>query len=148
MPGRLAVATKNTEPLKHCPYPETQSDLRSFIGLCNVYRRFVPKFARTAAPLNALLKKGCARQLPPPSEEQRRAFDLLREALISAPILRLPDPSKPYSVDTDACNYQKGASLFQEDDTGVRHPVGFWSRSLLPAEKNYSASERECLAVM
>ena len=73
---------------------------------------------------------------------------MLRKALISAPILQLPDPNRPFSVDTDACNHQVGAALFQENDEGVRHPIGFWSRSLLPAEKNYSASERECLAVI
>ena len=98
--------------------------------------------------MNELLRKDCPKNLPEPSEEQLTAFNLLREALISAPILRLPDPSRPYSVDTDACNHQIGAALFQTDDNGVRHPVGFWSRSLLPAEKNYSASERECLGVV
>ena len=129
-PGRLEVAIKNTEPLKKCLYPSTQSHLRSFLGLCNVYRRFVPNFSRTAAPLNDLLKKGCTKELPPPTEEQYEAFEKLRQALISAPILKLPDPKKPYSVDTDACDHQVGAALFQEDDEGVRHPVGFWSRTL------------------
>ena len=51
-------------------------------------------------------------------------------------------------MDTDACDHQLGAALLQEDENGVRHPVGFWSRRLLPAERNYSASERECLAVI
>lgn len=122
--------------------------MRSFIGLCNVYRRFVPNFARVAAPLNALLKKGCTKVLPSATLEQRQAFELLRESLLSAPVLQLPNTNKPFSVDTDACDHQIGAALFQEDDHGVRHPVGFWSRSLLPAERNYRASERECLAVI
>ena len=98
-PGRLEVAMKNTEPLKRCPFPTTQTDLRSFLGLCNVYRRFVPNFARVAAPLNALLRKGCTKVLPPATTEQVTAFELLRGALISAPILRLPDFDKPFSVD-------------------------------------------------
>ena len=70
-PGRFEVALKNTEPLKRCPYPTTQTDLRSFLGLCNVYRRFVPNFARGAEPLNALLRKGCPKALPEASTEQR-----------------------------------------------------------------------------
>ncbi len=146
-PGRLAVAVKNTEPLAKCAYPETQTDLRSFIGLCIVYRRFVPNFARVAAALNKLLTKGMDKNLPSPNDEQMKSFTMLRDALVSAPILRLPDPNRPFSVDTDACDYQIGATLFQEYEDG-RHPVGFWSRSLPPAEKNYSASELECLAVV
>jgi hypothetical protein len=57
-PGRLGVAEKNTEALKVAPLPRTQTELRSFLGLCKVYRRFVPRFSAIAAPLNALLCKG------------------------------------------------------------------------------------------
>ncbi len=60
----------------------------------------------------------------------------------------MPDPNKPFSVDTDACQYQIGAALFQEDRESVRPPIGFWSRTIQPAERNYSASERGCLAVI
>ena len=54
-PGRLAVAEKNTLAIKKAVYPRTQTELRSFLGTCNVYRRFVPNFAHAAAPLNQLL---------------------------------------------------------------------------------------------
>ena len=57
-PGRLAVAEKNTEAVKKAKYPGTQIELRSFLGTCNVYRRFVPSFEHVAAPLNQLLTKG------------------------------------------------------------------------------------------
>ena len=65
------------------------------------------------------------------------------------PILRLPDPVRPFSVDTDASNVQIGAALFQEfNDDGVRHPIGFWCNNLNAEERNYSATERECLGVI
>ena len=146
-PGKLAVAKKNTIAIEKFTWPKTQTEVRAFLGICNMYRRFAPNFARVAAPLNSLLTKGQPKSIPPPTEEQLRAFDTLRKALIAPPILILPDSSKPFSIDTDACDHQIGAALFQEGDDGVRHPVGFWSRSLNSAERNYSASERECLAV-
>ena len=147
-PGLLQVATKNTEAIKGFQHPKTQTNLRSFLGMCNVYRRFVPNFARVAAPLNAFLTKGQQFNLPPFNEEQATAFEMLKEALTSPPILKLPRTDLEYSVDTDACDYQVGCSLFQTHADGVRHPIGFWSRSLTAAERNYSTGERECLAVI
>ena len=106
-PGRLEVATKKTEPVKCFEDSTMQTELRSFLGFCNVYRRFVPNFARTAAPLNAFRKKGCTTELPPFNEEQSAAFELFKKALLSPPILRLPRADLPYAVDTDACNHQE-----------------------------------------
>ena len=54
----------------------------------------------------------------------------------------------PYSVDTDASDHQVGAALFRTYPDGSRKPIGYWSRSLIPAEKNYSTSDRGCLAVV
>ena len=113
-----------------------QTELRSFLGFCNVYRLFVPNFASTAATFNAFLKEGCTTELPPFNEKQSAAFELLKNALLFAPILRLPLADLPYSVDTDACNHQVGCALLQTYPDGTRHPIGFWSRSLNPAEKN------------
>jgi hypothetical protein len=63
-PGELAVATKNTEAVRHAKAPTTPTVLRSFLGRGNVYRRFVPSFAKIAAPLKALLRKGeCSSEL-------------------------------------------------------------------------------------
>jgi hypothetical protein len=64
-PGTLAVAEKNTRSLRTAKTPSTQSELRSFLGLCNVYRRFVNGFAKIAAPLNSLLRKGESPQWDP-----------------------------------------------------------------------------------
>ena len=147
-PGKLHVATTNTNAVKGFKEPTTQTELKSFLGLCNVYRRFVPNFARTAAPLQKLLCKGTPFGLPAFDEEQVEAFELLKAALAQPPILRLPRSDLPFSVDTDACQHQIGCALMQTYPDGLRYPVGFWSRSLIPAERNYSVSEKECLAVV
>ena len=60
----------------------------------------------------------------------------------------LPRADLPYSVDTDECNHEVGCALLQTYPGGTRHPIGFWSRSLNPAEKNYSVGEKECLAIV
>ena len=101
-PSRLEVAIRNTEPLKRYPFPTTQTELRSFLGLCNVYKRLILNFARVAAPLNSLFRKGYTKVIPLATTEQVTAFESLGGALISAPILHLPDFDNPFSVDTDA----------------------------------------------
>ena len=123
-PERLQVAQQKIEAVKGFKMPTTQTELRSFLGLCNVYRRFVPNFARAAAPLNDLLKKGQAFELPPLDEKQRKAFDSLKQALIEPTILRLPQSDLEYSVDTDACNHQVGCALLQTHEDGTR--TSYW----------------------
>jgi Reverse transcriptase (RNA-dependent DNA polymerase) len=81
---------ENTAALKDTKHPTTQTELRSFLGLCNFYRRFVKGFAKIAAPLNVLLRKGETPQLCPLSPEQVIAFDTLRVSLLNPPILALP----------------------------------------------------------
>ena len=109
--GRLEVATKNTAAIEGFREPETQTQLRSFLGLINVYRKFVPNFARVSAPLNKLLKKEQSPKLEPLTDDERIAFKKLKEALASPPVLRLPQENLPFSVDTDACEYQIGCTL-------------------------------------
>jgi Reverse transcriptase (RNA-dependent DNA polymerase)/Integrase zinc binding domain len=82
-PGRLGVAEKNTEALKVAPLPRTQTELRSFLGLCNVYRRFIPRFSAIAAPFNTLLCKGMPHNGP----------DLSGGTQATAPVPQITNPS-------------------------------------------------------
>ncbi len=107
-----------------------------------MYRRFIPNFARVAAPLTELLKKEVGPPVPQFSEGQLAAFGLLKKALVSPPVLRLPRQCRLYSVDTDVCDHKNGCVLFQTHEDGKRCPVGFWSRQLHPAEKTYSAARK------
>ena len=81
-------------------------------------------------------------------QSQLEAFRTLVDAVVSPKVLALPVTGLPYSVDTDACDYGVGCALFQTHPDGTRRPIGFWSRTLEEAERNYAIPERECLAVM
>jgi RNase H-like domain found in reverse transcriptase/Reverse transcriptase (RNA-dependent DNA polymerase)/Integrase zinc binding domain/Integrase core domain/Chromo (CHRromatin Organisation MOdifier) domain len=147
-PGRLGVAEKNTESLRDAAPPRTQTEMRSFLGLCNVYRRFVPKFSAIAAPLNAYLTKGKPALLGELATDALTAFDTLRQKLLRPPILALPRRSGHLWLDTDASDAQLGCCLFQEQPSGPNLPLGYWSRTLNAAERNYSTTEKECLAIV
>ena len=121
--------------------------MRSFLGACNVYRRFVPGMAKLAKPLNDMLKKGAEPDFSEPTVVQSEAFESLKAALVSPPVLALPRAGCSYIIDTDASLYQLGAVLLQVQD-GEPRTIGYWSRGLNPAVRNYSATERECLSVV
>ena len=146
-PGRLEIDHAHTASLREALPPTNKSELRSFLGLCNVYRRFVENFSTKAGPLNELLRKNTPDKFTL-NDDQLKAFKELIEVILSPPALALPQNGLPYSVDTDASDYGIGCSLFQTTEDNERRTIGYWSRSLVPAEKNYSAPERECLAVV
>lgn len=147
------VVTRNTiEPnpdtvakVKNFPIPQTLKQLRSFLGLCSYYRRFVNGFAKLARPLYMQLK---TTKKIPWNDEATRAFMTLKEYLTSEPILRKPDFSRPFYVVTDASIEGLGAILTQKDENDHEHPIIYSSRALQGAEKNYGISKLELLAVV
>jgi len=146
-PGKLEVTQSGTSALAEAKYPTTQTQLRSYLGSCNVYRRFVKGYSTIAAPLTDLLCKGMPETLrTPPTSEEVTAFETLRKALLNPPVLRLPMPDKPYVLDVDASENQLGCTLLQEHDK-LLHPIGYWSKSLTATQRNYSTTEKECLSV-
>jgi hypothetical protein len=97
-----------------------------------------------AAPLTKLTSKSKEFEW---KEEQQEAFDKLKEALTTAPVLGKPDYTRDWVLEVDASDIAIGAVLSQEMDKEV-HPVYYWSRQLGKAERNYSTTDRECLAVV
>ena len=79
------------------------------------------------------------------TDEEKNAYEILKKCLISPPILKLPKKGLPYSIDTDACNYQVGVVLLQTYPDGTRHPLGYWSRTLNPAEKIIQLRKKNAL---
>ena len=147
-PGQLEVASRTVDAVRQFKTPADQGELRSFLGMCNVYRRFVPNFARVAAPLNQKLKKGEPFQFDSLNDEEYKAFADLKVRLISPPVLALPRHGLRYTLDTDACAHQVGCALLQDQPNGDKLPIGYWSRTLTTAERNYSTTEKECLAIV
>ena len=148
-PGTIEVDQASTRCLEGLRPPRTVTELRSFLGVCNVYRRFIRRLTDIATPLNELLEGNPAKNSPIPELtcRQLRSFEELKSAVMNPPILALPRLGLPYEIDTDACEHQVGFTLFQYQDD-ERKPIGFWSRTLSSHEKNYHMTEKECLAIV
>lgn len=126
------------------PAPQHKGELKSFLGLAGYYRRFIPDFATIAEPLTSLTSKK-ANFIWQKSQEQ--AFQQLKNALITKPILRFPDFSKDFVLYTDASDVGIGAVLEQpQEDISKPSVIAYWSRVLNAAERNYTTTEKECLA--
>jgi hypothetical protein len=122
------------------PTPSNIKELRSFLGFAGFYRRFVQHFAIIAKPLTALLKKHSLFQW---TSIHDTAFMTLKNALCAAPILKLPDFTRQFCIETDASNNGVGAVLLQDG-----HPLAFLSRALGPKNQGLSAYEKEYMAIL
>lgn len=120
--------------------PTTVKKLRGFLGLAGYYRKFVKGFGVISKPLTNLLRKGVPFIWTP---ETDAAFHNLKQALVSAPVLALPDFQKVFTVETDASDSGIGAVLSQDG-----HPVAYISKALGPRTKGLSTYEKECMAVL
>ena len=128
------------------PVPKTKKEVRTFLGLSGYYRRFIPEYARIATSLTDLTRKSAPNCIRWTSECQE-AFQQLKVLLCSGPVLKSPDFSREFVLQTDASERGVGAVLSQVDDLGEDHPVAYYSRKLLPREENYSTVEKECLGI-
>ena len=130
--------------MKELPTPINTCQLKGFLGLCGYYRRFIPNFSKIAKPLTELLRKNT-----PFVWNRRRdeAFTTLKDLLTSEPLLQYPDSTKPFVLTTDASNEALGAIL-SLGTIGRDLPIAYASRMLINAEKNFSTTEKELLAVV
>ena len=127
--------------------PETKKQVRSFLGMVGFYRRFIPNFSAIAVPLTDLTKKNSPNKIKEWTDCHEQAFQTLKQRLTNYPVLRLPSFNEPFILQTDASDDGIGAVLLQEED-GIKFPIAFASKKLLPREKNYSVIEKECLAIV
>ncbi|KAL8612943.1 hypothetical protein ACOMHN_001026 [Nucella lapillus] len=144
--GQMTTQEDKERKIRDAEPPKTKKELRAFLGLVGYYRRFVPHFSDIALPLTQKTR-GKQPQKILWSDECQEAFDKLKQALVSHPVLILPDHGQQFVLRTDASGQGLGAVLLQERE-GILQPVSYASKKLSDAEKRYHTIEQECLAVV
>ena len=148
IPGKVAA-------IEDWEKPKMVSELRAYLGFCNYYSGYIKMYAEHAAYMTAMLKgnleenkKGSEKALVW-NEESDRAFEGMKQALLSAVGLHLVDPGPGFVLRTDACNYAIGAVLEQVLDDGRHVPVALWSRVLAEGQRRtWTPREKEVYAIV
>jgi hypothetical protein len=136
----VATDPDKIQAVKEWPVPSDLKKLRGFLGLSGYYRKFIKNCGTISKPLSDLLKKGTVFTW---SSQLQQSFQALKEAMISAPVLALPDFSKGFTLETDASGAGIGAVLMQ-----AGHPIAYLSKALGTKAQAMSTYEKECLALL
>ncbi|KAJ1110626.1 hypothetical protein NDU88_007975 [Pleurodeles waltl] len=131
--GQVAPLQPKIDTILAWEPPKTQTEMRAFLGLTGYYRRFVKGYGTIVTPLTELTSKKQPKKVIW-TEACQNAFDALKAAMCTAPVLKAPDYSKEFVVQTDASEHGIGAVLSQLNEEGLDQPVAFISRRLLPRE--------------
>ena len=143
----LTPLPDKVQAVRDFPQPQSQRQLRRFIGLVNFYHRFLPHCAELMQPLHSLLSSSKSKsQTLTWTDSAIAAFNATKDALANASLLSYPQPDAPTCLMTDASDTAVGAVL-QQHIKGTWHPISFFSRKMTPAETRYSTFDRELLAV-
>lgn len=126
------------------PRPSDVGEVKRFVHLAGYYRKFIEAFGSIMAPMTRLLKKDQDWEW---TEKQEFAFERVKAALTTKPLLVYPDFARPFRLVTDASKVGLGACLMQDQGRGWQ-PIAYASKVNSSAEMNYSITELECLAVV
>ena len=140
----LEVDKAKIEVIQNLPLPSTVKDLRSFLRNVSFYRRFIQEFVKVSEPLTTLL---CRDKDFIINEEGKRAFRMLNQALIEAPILQSPNWDLPFEIMCDASDYAVGAVLGQRLNKKPT-AICYASKTLIEAQIDYTTTEKELMAVV
>ena len=137
--------------IKKMPGPTTPKEIKQFLGLVGYYRKFIPRFADIARPMTNLTKQDIPFEW---TIQCQAAFELLKEAIITSPILKYPDPNKGYTWFTDASKYAWACVLTQEyqyekggKEYKINYPITFASGLFKGSQMNWAALTKEAFAI-
>jgi len=131
--------------IAHFPVPSNVTELQRFMGMVNQLAKFLPSLSEFNEPLRQLLRKDSVWTW---GVHQQKAFQMIKDSLMSPSVLAHYSPHRRTVVSTDASSVGIGACLFQYDNNGSRRPVCYISRCLTDTEKNYAVIEKEALAAV
>lgn len=135
----------NLKKIADFPVPTTVKKVRRFHGLISYYRKYIEHFSELAIPLTNLSKKN-QKFLWTPSAQ--KSFEILKQKLISSPILISPDFKKEFILSCDAGKYALGGMLGQKDENGIIRPIAYFSKKLNPTQIRYSIFDKELMAIV
>lgn len=140
----IKMDEKKVSTIRDWPLPQSLKDVQAFLGFANFYRRFIRNFAAIASPLTRLTRKDVQFDMDGPPTE---AFEALKTAFTTAPVLAHFKPGAQCILETDASDFATAAILSQKVHEKV-HPIAFYSRKLSPAELNYEIHDKELLPII
>ena len=141
----IEVNPKKVQAAKELKAPKNVTDVKSFLGLTGYYRKFIRNYAKIAEPLIKLTRT--TKTEFDWTDKCEDAFLKLKESLVDAPILRYPDFTRKFKIQTDACDAGLGAVLAQDFEEGEA-TIAYASRTLMEAERKWTTREKEGLAVI
>jgi hypothetical protein len=144
-PEGISTDPEKIVAVRDFPIPNNPKKVKSFVSLCSWYRHFIPNVSQIAEPLNLLLRSENEFIW---GKSQVKSFEELKSIICESVTLAFPNFSKPFLLRTDASDYELGAVLAQTSHDGHERPIAFASRSLSKCERNYHATEKECLAIV
>ena len=145
-----SVSPAKVQDILDWPRPQSRRELKSFLGTANFSRKFIANFSDIVMPLLALDSKDVKSVKEAWDDNCDEAFEKLKKAMVSSPVLKHVDFNLPFVVETDASDFALGAVLLQPERLGssVLHPVAYMSRKLIAAERNYSVYDKELLGLI
>lgn len=143
--GKIEMDPVKVTGVRDWPTPHNVTEVQSFLGFINFYRRFIDNFSHIAHPLHQLTRKDAPWTW---GSEEEKAFQELKRLVTSFPILVHPDPSKRFRLETDSSGRATGSVLSMLCDDEKWRPVGFYSKGLSPAERNYDVHDKELLSII
>ncbi|GFT86350.1 retrovirus-related Pol polyprotein from transposon 17.6 [Trichonephila clavipes] len=143
-PEGILIDKDKSVSINEFPVPKDQKQIKSFLGCCNFYRRYIKNFAKRALPLTNLLRKDTPFEW---TSETQEAFDDIKKAILNPPVLALPDQSAELQITTDASSRGIGAVLEQKYPNSEVKPLYFFSKKLNPSQSKYNATVLEFFAI-
>jgi len=143
--GGIKMQEEKVAGVLEWPRPKTVKEVQKFLELANHYRRFVKDFAKIAKPMYKLVRKDKKWSW---GEEQKKAFEQLKQVFMTQPVLVAPKLDKEMRVEADALEYATGGILSMRCEDEKWRPVAFISKSLNEAERNYEIHNREMLVII